>query len=128
MQTIAEAWCGVKLEPSTVYGLRIYGNGSTLGERNACTSMQDCHRSSTPRLSVHLDQLAMSTNLILTVAASHTDKPTTHVISAILHVDHDTDEPWPIEIEDHDTGAIHAVALQPGEFLFYESATQFHSR
>lgn len=62
MQKIAEAWCGVKLEASTVYGLRVYGNGSTL--------------------------------------ASHTDKPTTHIISAILHVDHDTTEPWPIEIED----------------------------
>jgi hypothetical protein len=46
LHPMMEAWCGVELAQSTVYGLRIYGNGSTL--------------------------------------SSHTDKPTTHVISAIL--------------------------------------------
>ena len=33
----------------------------------------------------------------------HTDSPETHVISSILHVDHDDDpssEPWPLVIED----------------------------
>jgi hypothetical protein len=30
----------------------------------------------------------------------------------------------PIEIEDHHTGAVHAVSLKPGEYLFYESAAQ----
>ncbi len=37
------------------------------------------------------------------------------------------DEPWPIEIEDHD-GALHAVNLQPGQMLFYESASCLHGR
>ena len=45
----------------------------------------------------------------------------THVISAIVHIGHDTDEDWPIQIEDHD-GAWHNVALEEGQMLMYESA------
>ena len=44
----------------------------------------------------------------------HVDRSETHVISAIIHIDHELDEPWPLEIEDHD-GNWHAVDLQPGE-------------
>jgi hypothetical protein len=54
----------------------------------------------------------------------------THVISSIVHIAHEydnDDEPWPIEIEDHD-GALHAVNLQPGQMLFYESASCLHGR
>jgi hypothetical protein len=39
------------------------------------------------------------------------------VISSIVHIAHDytnDDEPWPIEIEDHD-GVLHAVDLKMGE-------------
>lgn len=62
--------------------------------------------------------------------AMHYDKIRTHVISSIIHIAHDydnDDEPWPIEIEDHD-GNLHAVSLQPGEMLFYESAKCLHGR
>jgi len=41
----------------------------------------------------------------------------THVISSIIHVGHeydDDDEPWPIEIEDHD-GVLHQVYLEAGQ-------------
>lgn len=41
----------------------------------------------------------------------------THVISVIVHVDHEYDDdevPWPIEIEDHD-GNLYAVSLEPGQ-------------
>jgi hypothetical protein len=62
-----------------------------------------------------------------TVLVNHVDRPETHVISCILHIDHDLDEPWPIEIEDHD-GKWHAVNLEPGEYLMYESAKQYHAR
>jgi len=57
----------------------------------------------------------------------HLDVASTHVISAIFHIDHDLDEQWPLEIEDHE-GRIHAVTLEPGQIVLYESATQFHSR
>ena len=42
---------------------------------------------------------------------------TTHVISSIVHIAHEydnDDEPWPIEIEDHN-GVLHAVNLEPGQ-------------
>lgn len=60
----------------------------------------------------------------------HVDKIEDHVISAILHVDHeydDPDEPWPLVIESFD-GTTQEVNLQPGEMLFYESAKCMHGR
>ena len=60
----------------------------------------------------------------------HTDRVDTHVISAIVHVDHKYDndeEPWPIEIEGHD-GLRHSVDLKPGQMLLYESAKCPHGR
>lgn len=60
----------------------------------------------------------------------HYDKVHTHVISSIVHIGHsydDEEEPWPIEIEDHD-GVLHAVSLKEGEMLFYESASCLHGR
>ncbi len=50
------------------------------------------------------------------------------MISSIVHIAHEydnDDEPWPIEIEDHD-GKLHAVNLEPGQvmlcFVFYKFA------
>jgi len=57
----------------------------------------------------------------------HTDHVGTHVISSIVHVDRDTDEPWPIVIEGLD-GQTQEVDLKPGEMLFYESAKCVHGR
>lgn len=57
----------------------------------------------------------------------HTDVTKTHVISSIVHVDRDVDEPWPIVIEGFD-GNTYEVDLQPGEMLFYESAKCLHGR
>eukprot|EP01034_Spumella_vulgaris_P024333 gene24334-30656_t len=56
--------------------------------------------------------------------------PHTHVISSIVHIAHEydnDDEPWPIQIEDHN-GKLHSVSLEPGEMLFYESAVCVHGR
>lgn len=57
----------------------------------------------------------------------HVDRVETHIISAILHVDRDIEEPWPLVIEDHE-GREHSVNLLPGQVLFYESAKQPHAR
>lgn len=49
----------------------------------------------------------------------HYDKVETHVISSIVHIAHEYDddnEPWPIEIEDHD-GELHSYNLEPGQVL-----------
>lgn len=60
----------------------------------------------------------------------HYDRVETHVISSIVHIGHeydDNDEPWPIQIEDHD-GVLHSVNLEAGQMLFYESAKCLHGR
>ena len=60
----------------------------------------------------------------------HTDSPETHVISSILHVDHDDDpdsEKWPLVIEDFE-GTSTEVFLESGDMLFYESSKLLHGR
>eukprot|EP00816_Leptocylindrus_hargravesii_P012975 CAMPEP_0196803248 /NCGR_PEP_ID=MMETSP1362-20130617/2616_1 /TAXON_ID=163516 /ORGANISM="Leptocylindrus danicus, Strain CCMP1856" /LENGTH=376 /DNA_ID=CAMNT_0042174705 /DNA_START=45 /DNA_END=1175 /DNA_ORIENTATION=+ len=60
----------------------------------------------------------------------HVDKSNTHVISCILHIDHDDDpesEPWPILIEDFQ-GNTNEVVLESGDMLFYESSKCLHGR
>jgi len=57
----------------------------------------------------------------------HTDTLETHVISSIVHIAHDTDEPWPLWIKDLD-GNEHEVVLEEGEMLLYESARCPHGR
>lgn len=60
----------------------------------------------------------------------HVDKSETHIISAILHVDHDYGEngdPWPIVIEDF-SGMTNEVFLESGDMLLYESSKCLHGR
>jgi len=58
----------------------------------------------------------------------HVDKTDTHVISSILHVDHDPDsEPWPIVIQDYH-GNLNEVVLESGDMLLYESSKCTHGR
>lgn len=58
----------------------------------------------------------------------HIDKPETHVISSILHIDHSEDsEPWPLVIEDFQGNTVEVV-LESGDMLFYESSKCFHGR
>merc|ERR1711924_225073 len=62
--------------------------------------------------------------------AMHVDRANTHVISSILHIDHDYGEgtdSWPIEIVDLH-GKVQAVELLPGEMLLYESSKCQHGR
>ncbi len=57
----------------------------------------------------------------------HTDRLSTHVISSIVHIAHDTVDPWPLSITDLD-GNEHEVLLEEGEMLLYESARCPHAR
>ena len=89
LQSIHEEWSGQELEPTAVYGLRVYRAGQTL--------------------------------------LPHTDTLETHVISSIVHIAHDTAEPWPLWITDLH-GNEHEVVLDEGEMLLYESARCPHAR
>lgn len=58
----------------------------------------------------------------------HTDKPNTHVIASILHIDHSPDsEPWPLVLEDFH-GNTHEIIMEAGDLLLYESAKVYHGR
>lgn len=57
----------------------------------------------------------------------HIDGFETRIISAILNIDQQVDEPWPLQIDDH-MGAEHEIFLEPGEMALYESAVLMHGR
>ena len=49
------------------------------------------------------------------------------VSSAIINVDQDVDEPWPLEVIGHD-GKAHNVTMLPGDLVLYESHSILHGR
>lgn len=49
------------------------------------------------------------------------------IISAVIQVAQDVEEPWPLEIYDHE-GKAHNITLQAGEMLLYESHSVLHGR
>ena len=56
----------------------------------------------------------------------HIDRSATHVVSSILQISQDVDEPWPLDLEFD--GRKHAVLLSPGQMLLYEGASTLHGR
>jgi len=77
----------------------------------------------TPEISYGLRLYRNNSSLLM-----HTDKPDTHIIASILHVDHSEDsEPWPIVLEDFQ-GRTHEIVMEPGDLLLYESAKVYHGR
>lgn len=62
------------------------------------------------------------------VCSMHTDSDTTHIISAIYHVDQlGLEEPWHLTVNGHD-GEYHKIVGEPRDIIFYESATVPHGR
>mmetsp|Transcript_21451 Transcript_21451/g.36112 ORF Transcript_21451/g.36112 Transcript_21451/m.36112 type:complete len:523 (-) Transcript_21451:203-1771(-) len=58
----------------------------------------------------------------------HVDRIRTHAVSLIINVAQEgMQQPWSLEVFDF-AGRLHAVNLQPGELVFYESAKVVHSR
>lgn len=83
-----QEWTGEKLTPCSLYGIRVYTEGSVLA--------------------THVDRLPL-------------------VSSAIINVDQDVDEPWPIEVYAHD-GKAYNVTMEPGDMVLYESHSVLHGR
>ncbi len=61
------------------------------------------------------------------ILTPHRDRLDTHIISAILNIDQDVDEDWPLQIDDN-TYRRYKVLLKPGEMVFYESCRLLHGR
>lgn len=49
------------------------------------------------------------------------------ITSAIINVDQDVDEPWPLEVYGHDGKATN-VTMEPGDMVLYESHSVIHGR
>lgn len=60
------------------------------------------------------------------ILATHVDRMPL-VSSAIINVDQDVDEPWPIEVYGHD-GKAYNVTMEPGDMVLYESHSVLHGR
>lgn len=50
----------------------------------------------------------------------HRDRVDTHVVSCIVHVADQSNQPWPLDFIDHEA-VHHRVLFKPGTMLFYES-------
>ena len=61
------------------------------------------------------------------ILVGHRDRIDTHIISAIINIDQEVEEGWPLMVEDH-YYRDHNVLLHTGEVVFYESARLFHGR
>ena len=61
------------------------------------------------------------------VLKCHQDRMETHIISAIINVDQQVDQDWPLVIYDNYYRR-HEVILKPGEVIFYEGARLMHGR
>jgi len=60
------------------------------------------------------------------VLAPHVDRLPL-ISSAIINVDQDVDEPWPLEVVGHD-GIARNVTMEPGDMVLYESHSVIHGR
>jgi len=60
------------------------------------------------------------------ILATHVDRLPL-VSSAIINIDQDVDEPWPLEVIGHD-GRAHNVTMVPGDMILYESHSILHGR
>jgi prolyl 4-hydroxylase len=81
-----QEWTGLDLISTSVYGIRVYKEGSLLAP--------------------HVDRLPL-------------------ISSAIINVDQDVDEPWPLEVIGHD-GRAENVTMLPGDLVLYESHSVIH--
>lgn len=61
------------------------------------------------------------------ILKKHQDRLETHIISAIINIDQQVDEDWPLSIDDN-YYRNHQVILKPGEIIFYEGARLSHGR
>ena len=57
----------------------------------------------------------------------HVDTGDTHIISAIMNIAQEVEEDWLLTFIDHN-GDRHFITLEPGDALYYESASCLHGR
>ncbi len=101
LQPIAEKWVNRPLKPSPAFGFKRYVRGTHLQE--------------------HVDKIGIDRdNSLKKSAALNLQIAVETRVGVILHVNHDTDEPWPLKILDHDNN-IHDVFLEPRQIVIFET-------
>ena len=88
--------------------------------------LREIHESWSGQRLEHTATYGIRTYLKGQTLSRHCDRLNTHVVSSVVHIDHDG-EPWPLVIEDHE-GESHEIVLEPGQMLIYESASCPHAR
>ena len=117
VQPMVESWVGQKLQPSSVYGVRLYVFCTLAVEIRAVTFKYEL-----------LDRACVDRYTQGATLEPHVDRVETHAASAIINIaQSDPAKTWPLRILDHD-GNVHDVIMQPGEVLLYESARLQHAR
>jgi prolyl 4-hydroxylase len=98
LQPLHEEFCGAKIEPSFIYGIRSYKKGATLFKH-------------VDRVETHHISSIIIVDKDLRCGCSHKE----------------FGEDWPLDIQDH-SGEWHKIYAQPGEMILYESAVCEHGR
>jgi len=58
----------------------------------------------------------------------HCDRYDTHVLSAILHIKHEQEEPWSLSVWDHDNNKEEVYLNDNQDLVLYESVSVMHGR
>lgn len=116
VKPIIEEWVGRTIEPTSLYGIRIYTRGAVLATRKIFLS-SSLSRSHPSSFFLSFSSLFFSSDVDRLPLVS----------SAIINVDQDTLEPWPVEVYDH-SGKAYNVTMEPGDMVLYESHTVLHGR
>jgi prolyl 4-hydroxylase len=112
---VLEEWTGHKLEPTSMYGIRVYSDNSVLATRKHCNAS----------ILTWMRYYTISCDVMSSMRVDVDRLPL--VSSCIIQVAQDVDEPWPIEVYDHN-GKAWNVTMQPGDLTLYESHTVLHGR
>jgi len=116
----------MELTPAMAYGFRLYRDGAVLNMHVRLGHLIIFIFETAVRPFSQVSQLYIFPKFPVFMCRQ-VDRKQTHIISMIYHIDSESDEPWPILIEDF-LGRTHEVILAPGDILFYESSKCMHGR
>lgn len=104
-----------------MYGIRVYSDNSVLATRKHSTALH-CINAAVS------DVIPYDVMRLMCACGIHVDVDRLPLVSScIIQVAQDVDEPWPIEVYDHN-GKAWNVTMQPGDLTLYESHTVLHGR
>jgi hypothetical protein len=119
---VAEEWTQQELQPCSLYGIRVYHEG------------ENFHCFFTMRVMMFSLLLSDFSRIVLmtffwsvktgSIMMPHVDSPPL-IVSAMYNVAQETDEPWPLEIYEHNGRAVN-ITLDPGDLLLFETASVIH--